>query len=93
MSGFHLISYDIVEDKRRVKVSKTLKDYGTRVQYSVFECLIEREQLQELQERVAKIINEDEDSVRVYVLCERCRDNIRVMGQGRVTEDEEVYIV
>lgn len=37
---FYLISYDIPDDRRRVRVAKTLKDYGDRVQYSVFECIL-----------------------------------------------------
>ena len=35
---FILVSYDIPNDKRRLKVMKAVQDYGTRVQYSVFEC-------------------------------------------------------
>ncbi|MBF0226750.1 MAG: CRISPR-associated endonuclease Cas2 [Desulfobacterales bacterium] len=27
---FYVISYDIVDDRKRSKISETLKDYGTR---------------------------------------------------------------
>jgi len=38
-----LVSYDIPNDRRRVKIAKTLEDFGDRVQYSVFECDLEQE--------------------------------------------------
>ena len=38
-----MVSYDIVEDRARTKVMKFLKDYGNRVQLSVFECDLHRE--------------------------------------------------
>ena len=33
-----VVAYDIRQDRRRNKVMNTLKDFGLRVQYSVFEC-------------------------------------------------------
>ncbi|MGV2391312.1 MAG UNVERIFIED_CONTAM: CRISPR-associated endonuclease Cas2 [Microcystis novacekii LVE1205-3] len=35
---YFVVSYDISDDKRRTKIHNTLKSYGQRVQYSVFEC-------------------------------------------------------
>ena len=34
----YLISYDIANAKRLRRVAKTLESYGTRLQFSVFEC-------------------------------------------------------
>ena len=34
----YLISYDVTDDARRRHVMEALKDFGRRVQYSVFEC-------------------------------------------------------
>lgn len=34
----YLICYDIVDEKRWRKAFKLLKEYGNRVQYSVFHC-------------------------------------------------------
>ena len=48
MKHFYLISYDISNDKRRLKVMKALEDYGTRVQYSVFECWLRPQDLKSL---------------------------------------------
>ena len=31
----YTVAYDITDDKRRNRVAKILKDFGTRIQYSV----------------------------------------------------------
>jgi CRISPR-associated protein Cas2 len=41
---FYVVSYDIPEDRKRDRVSKTLLDFGARVQYSVFECILDGKQ-------------------------------------------------
>jgi CRISPR-associated protein Cas2 len=89
----YAVSYDIVEDRRRLHVAHTMLDYGARVQKSVFECNLEPEQLSQLVDRLQPIINVAEDSVRVYPICGNCKETIRILGQGRVTEDPEVYII
>lgn len=78
-----VVSYDIAEDKRRNKVYNTLKDYGVWVQYSVFECNLNQDQLKELQQRLANIINPRKDSVRYYFLCKGCLDKCQVQGKNR----------
>ena len=35
-----VVSYDITCDRRRSKVARTLEDHGKRVQYSVFDCIL-----------------------------------------------------
>ena len=69
---FVLVSYDIPNDKRRTRVMKALKDFGTRVQYSVFECDLTAEQLLRLRQRLRGLVNPKEDDVRLYFLCESC---------------------
>lgn len=90
---FIVVSYDVVDDKRRMKVANTLKDYGRRVQFSVFECLINEKILKEMKERTSKLINDTEDSLRFYQLCEGCVKKIEVRGSSEVTEDRDVYII
>lgn len=68
----YIISYDIVDTKRRTKVANTLLNYGVRVQYSVFECQINRDQKQELQCKIQKIIHAEEDIVSIYFQCNDC---------------------
>ncbi len=59
---FIVISYDIADDKRRNRVAKTLENYGTRVQYSVFECILEKEKFIELYNVLNKIIEIEKDA-------------------------------
>jgi len=42
---FVLVVYDISSDKRRTRLHNKLLDFGTPVQYSVFECLLGAEEL------------------------------------------------
>ena len=44
----YLVCYDIRDERRLKRVGKMMKDYGTRVQYSVFEVDLERDRLDEM---------------------------------------------
>ncbi|HOT98551.1 MAG TPA: CRISPR-associated endonuclease Cas2, partial [bacterium] len=37
----YLVSYDIIDNAKRIRLAKKLQDYGQRVQYSVFECSLD----------------------------------------------------
>jgi len=89
---FYIVSYDIPDDRKRNRIAKTLLDFGKRVQYSVFECIMDDDALESLVKKLGKIISDD-DSVRIYDLCAKCEKSIRVLGTGKVTEDENVYIL
>ena len=90
---FYLVSYDIPDDKRRTKLAKSIKDFGDRVQYSVFECNLDSVLLDEMTSRIEEIVDPVEDSVRIYTLCAACERIIRIIGTGEVTKDEDVYIL
>lgn len=90
---FIVVSYDIVEDKTRNKISKALLDFGTRVQYSVFECNLNQQQLEEMEGRLLRLLDSENDTIRLYLLCENCVGKVRVHGRGMLTRDEEVYVV
>lgn len=90
---FYLISYDIKDDKRRTKIAKVLVDIGDRVQYSVFECIIDEKRLAESIYKIKNLILEKEDSVRVYSLCGDCVKKVRIYGTGRISEDEDLIII
>jgi len=89
---FYVVSYDIKDDMKRIKVAKILLDFGTRVQRSVFECRLDEKLLDRLIRRLERIIT-DEDSLRIYSLCARCEGTIKIMGKGEITKDEEIYIL
>ena len=83
--GFFLLTYDIADPKRLAKVAKAMEAVGERVQDSVFEAYLNDVELDKLLKKVQKVMKAEEDSLRVYVLCEACRGKIRCVGQGKVT--------
>ena len=88
-----LVTYDVVDDRRRTHLAKALKDFGDRVQYSVFECKLKSAHLVQMIARIERIINIDEDSVRIYHLCGACEEKLEIIGTGFRTEDPDVYIL
>ena len=90
---FVLISYDIVDNKIRTKVLKYLKDYGSRVQKSVFECTIDPKMLSEIERTLENMIDKKRDKVRFYGLCEGCMKKIEISGWGEVSEDDDFTLI
>jgi len=88
-----LVAYDVANDRRRLRLAKALKDFGRRVQYSVFECHLDPAQLDRLRGRLQRLVDEEHDSIRIYRLCGTCGGGVEILGQGVVTEDPEVYIL
>lgn len=86
-----VVSYDIADDRRRTRVSKVLKDYGTRVQYSVFECRLNGSQLQGLLLKLAGLINHQEDSINYYFLCGACVRRVIRDGRAFYPSDEHYF--
>lgn len=76
----YIIAYDIPCNKRRKKVSDLLEGYGTRVQYSVFECVLSNTKYCELKTRILKRVNIKEDHLRFYPLSKHTLESIEVLG-------------
>ena len=91
--SFVVISYDIPDDRRRLKVAHTLSGYGERVQKSVFECVLAAADYQRLRERLSRLIDVEQDNLRFYHLCGACRPRVEAIGRVGVTEVPNVYIV
>ena len=90
---FHVISYDIPDDRRRGQLAKVLKGFGTRVQYSVFEAHLTNTQFAQMKAAVARVIDPAKDSVRYYALCSTCTGRIEVPAVGEITSDPETIVV
>ncbi|HID70361.1 MAG TPA: CRISPR-associated endonuclease Cas2 [Desulfobacterales bacterium] len=88
-----LICFDIHDARRLRNVARQMENFGVRVQRSVFECHLNRKELLELQKRLAIVINEEEDKVRYYSLCEKDKNAILIDGVGRVTTDVNFVLV
>jgi len=68
-----LITYDVSTitkpGRRRLRrVAKACQDYGQRVQFSVFECVVGDKEWVLLKDRLLKEIDPTEDSLRFYFL-------------------------
>ena len=59
----YLVSYDVCDPKRLRKVARVLEGFGTRLQYSVFECPLDDLRLAELKSEVHPLLNHSEDQV------------------------------
>ena len=73
-----VVSYDVANDRRRTRLAKELENFGRRVQYSVFECLLDARQLERLRTRLLRRTETSEDD-RIYSLCQDCRGKVEVL--------------
>jgi CRISPR-associated protein Cas2 len=92
--ALYLISYDISPDKRRNKLAKLLTGFGSRVQFSVFECDLTVAQYARLRRRLGRLlVPEDGDSVRIYQLCAACVERVEIIGAGTIERTPDVWII
>ena len=89
---FVVISYDISDDDSRRKVANILLDHGVRVQYSVFECLVDAKTLDKLIVMLSPF-TEGSDSIRFYQICEACLKKTVVIGSREVTEEVLFHLI
>ncbi len=80
-----LVTYDVntetKDGRRRLrKVATTCKDFGQRVQFSVFECRVNEAQYDSLRTQLLKTINKEEDSLRIYRLRSPREDFLECFG-------------
>lgn len=91
---FVVVSYDIVDDKRRLKAAKVLLDYGAqRVQRSVFEGYVTARNLAGLRQRLLRVIDLEEDSVRFYRLCGGCQAEVERLGVAQPIDEPGLMII
>ncbi|MCX7971086.1 MAG: CRISPR-associated endonuclease Cas2 [Negativicutes bacterium] len=90
-----LVIYDVAADsegnKRRNRMVKELEGYGQRVQYSAFECHITQRKPDTMIKKLRKIIDEQEDSLRIYKLSELAP--VITFGEVGRTFPESVIII
>ncbi|MEO5357300.1 MAG: CRISPR-associated endonuclease Cas2 [Nitrospirae bacterium YQR-1] len=87
-----LISYDVAIDgngKQRLRrVARACQDYGQRVQYSVFECLLDPAQWAVLRQRLIEEIDKEHDSLRFYFLGSNWKHRVEHIGaKGGLDQD------
>lgn len=88
-----LITYDVStttpEGRKRLRlISKQCVNHGQRVQNSVFECLLDPAQFAVLRNKLEKIMDNDEDSLRYYFLGSNWKKRVEHVG-AKATYDPE----
>lgn len=92
-----LITYDVSTEtqqgrKRLRKVAKECVNYGNRVQNSVFECVMDAAKCRQVKEKLLKIINEKEDSIRFYYLGNNYKTKVEHFGINKSFDVEGLLI-
>jgi CRISPR-associated protein Cas2 len=93
-----LVTYDVntetLEGKRRLRnVAKKCKNYGQRVQNSVFECLVDPSQWAVFKQELFDIIENDKDSLRFYFLGTNWKRRVEHVGSKPTYDPEGVLVV
>ena len=93
-----LVAYDVMTadkagQRRLRKVAQSCQAYGQRVQNSVFECRVSDTQYEQLRSRLLGILNEDEDSLRIYHLREPKESHVDVHGRRPEYDLKQLLVV
>lgn len=88
-----LVTYDVntetKEGRRRLrKVATVCKNYGQRVQLSVFECQVNESQYEALRAQLVSIINKKIDNLRFYKLPTSREKAVETYGVDRYIDFE-----
>ena len=94
---FRSVSYDVstvdaAGRKRLRKVAKECVNYGQRVQNSVFEVDVDYGTFLKLKDRLMKIIDEEQDSLRFYYLGNNWKRRVEHIG-AKETYDPEGSLI
>ena len=92
-----LVSYDVstmdvAGPGRLRRVAKICKNYGQRVQYSVFECIVDPAQWAIFKQKLIDEIEEETDSLRFYFLGANWKKRIEHLG-AKASFDQEGPLV
>ncbi len=89
----YLVTYDIENDKKRKKISDELEAFGVRVNYSVFECELNKTKLKTLIKKLEELIDKRYDSIRFYHICQNCTPKSFELGnKADAFEKKELFI-
>lgn len=90
---WHLVAYDVRDERRLRRVARILKGYGLRVQYSVFRCFMSERDVQRLRWELQQVMTK-EDGLLIVSLCPRCLQQLRSrLPAGAWPEDPPPYEV
>ena len=93
-----LVSYDVSFNdgngpRRLRRVAKACRDFGQRVQYSVFECIVDPAQWTMFKNRLIDEIDLESDSLRFYYLGSNWKNRVEHVGAKPAIDQEGPLIV
>jgi CRISPR-associated protein Cas2 len=88
-----LVSYDIRCPRRLARVAKVCEDFGTRVQYSIFECHLDEACFERFWGRLLEKIDPAEDRLVAYQMDARSAKRTRTAGTMVCTEKSVCYLI
>lgn len=94
-----VVCYDVntetKEGRRRLRrVAQVCKNYGQRVQKSVFECQVDDMKYEQMRKRLLKEVKLELDNLRLYRLTEPRDKRVEEYGSVRtVFFDEETLVI
>ncbi len=93
-----LVSYDVRTSdpggaRRLRRVAKVCQNYGQRVQFSVFECMVDPAQWTRLRQSLVNEIDMEADSLRFYFLGANWRKRVEHVGAKEALDQEGPLIV
>jgi CRISPR-associated protein Cas2 len=80
-----LVTYDVsfkddTGPKRLRRLARLCQVFGQRVQYSVFEIEVDMAQWTQLKSQLLSVMNQDEDSLRIYYLGKNWERKVEHIG-------------
>ena len=94
---FVLVSYDVntqdAEGRKRLRnIARQCQNWGQRVQFSVFECIVDPAQWAGVKSRLVATMDQEKDSLRFYYLGANWKRRVEHVG-AKPTLDQEGPLV
>ncbi len=93
-----LVSYDVSTvdrsgARRLRRIAKICQNHGQRVQYSVFECIVDPAQWIAMRQQLIDVMDDKQDSLRFYFLGANWRRRVEHVGAKETIDQEGPLIV
>ncbi|HEX9776508.1 MAG TPA: CRISPR-associated endonuclease Cas2 [Geopsychrobacteraceae bacterium] len=93
-----LVSYDVATSdkagaRRLRRIAKICQNNGQRVQYSVFECLVDPAQWTAMRQSLIDVMDDTQDSLRFYFMGSNWKNRVEHVGAKEAVDMEGPLIL
>jgi len=93
-----VVSYDVSTidrsgARRLRRIAKICQNHGQRVQYSVFECIVDPAQWTSMRQQLIDVMDDKQDSLRFYFLGANWQRRVEHVGAKESIDQEGPLIV